>query len=178
MKRLITLVMLSMTSLALWGQGSIALLDRVSGRRVQFHYTYSLSRGGGPMQQVTDGEMLLEGNAYRLSGLGLDIRSDGTTRWSADTAAEEMIIETVDRHDILTNPALFISSYKNYGNQLRVNASGPDSLDVTLTLDEETRARFVLKDVRFLEPRGPEGSADFVWNLTTLPSSWVVTDLR
>lgn len=178
MKRLITLIMLSMTSLALWGQGSIALLDRVSGQRVQFHYTYSLSRDGGPMQQVTDGEMLLEGNAYRLSGLGLDIRSDGTTRWSADTAAEELIIETVDQNDILTNPVLFLSSYKNYGKQLKVNASGPDSLDVTLTLDEETQARFVLKDVRFLEPRGSEGLSDFVWDVSALPSTYVVTDLR
>ena len=178
MKRFVTLLILSITSLALWGQGSIALLDRVPGQRVQFHYTYSLSRSGGPMQQVTDGEMLLEGNAYRLSGLGLDIRSDGSTRWSADTAAEELIIETVDQNDILTNPVLFLSSYKKYGKQLKVNASGPDSLDVTLTLDEDTRARFVLKDVRFLEPRGPEGLSDFIWDVSALPSTYVVTDLR
>lgn len=178
MKRFLALFMVSLASLALWAQGSIPLLDRVEGNRVQFHYSYSLSRNGGPMKQVTDGEMLLEGNSYCLSGLGMEVRSDGISRWTADTEAQEMIIEAVDKDDILTNPAVFISTYKRYGKNLKVNASGPDYLDVTVTLDEDTRARFILKDVRFLDPLGPSGASDFTWDVSSLPSSWVVTDLR
>ena len=178
MRRFTVLLLLSMLSPVLRAQGNIPLLDRVDGQRVQFHYTYSLSRGGGPMKQVTDGEVLLEGNAFRLSGLGLEVRSNGITRWTADTEARELIVETVDQEDVLTNPALFISSYKKYGKLLKVNASGPDSLDVTLTLDEDTKARFVLRNISFLEPLGQDGAGDFVWDLSSLPSSYVVTDLR
>ena len=178
MKRIVIGLSAILLSLSAFAQGSIPLLDRVPGHRVQFHYTYSLSKGGGPMKQVTDGEMLLEGNAYRLSGLGMEVRSDGISRWTADTEAQELIIEAVDQNDILTNPALFIGSYKKYGKQLKVNASGPDSLDVTLTLDEETKARFVLRDVHFLDPLGQDGLGDFVWDVSSLPSSYVVTDLR
>lgn len=176
MKRFLALVLFSLSSLALPAQGSIPLLDKVEGHRVQFHYTYSLSRNGGPMQEITDGEMLLEGNAYRLSGLGMEVRSDGVSRWTMDTSAEEVLVEAVDETDILTNPALFISSYSSYGKQLKVNASGSDSLDVTLTLDEDTRARFVLRGVRFLDPQ--EDMADFTLDVSSLPSSYVVTDLR
>lgn len=175
MKRLAALFLTGLLSLSALAQGNIALLDKVAGHRVHFHYTYSLSRGGAPMRQVTDGEVVLEDNAYRLSGLGLDVCSNGATRWSVDSEAGEVLIETVDREDVLTNPAVFIGSYRNYLDRIKVNSSRADALDVTLTLDEDTVARFVLTKVRFSEP---EGKSDFTLDVQSLPTSYVVTDLR
>jgi hypothetical protein len=165
---------LSLT-LGAFAQGSIPILDRVPGHRVQFHYTYSLSQGGKPMTQVTDGDVTVEDNAYLLSGLGLEMRSDGTTRWSVDREAEEVLIEKVEKEDILTNPALFISSYKGYMDRIKVNASSPNSLDVTLILDDDTAARFVLRNIVFLDK---QGKSDFPLDEKSLPKSYVVTDLR
>ena len=165
---------LSLT-LAAFAQGSIPILDRVPGHRVQFHYTYSLSQGGKPMTQVTDGDVTVEDNAFLLSGLGLEVRSDGTTRWSVDREAEEVLIEKVEKEDILTNPALFISSYKGYMDRIKVNASSPNSLDVTLILDDDTAARFVLRNIVFLDK---QGKSDFPLDEKSLPKSYVVTDLR
>ena len=165
---------LSLT-LAAFAQGSIPILDRVPGHRVQFHYTYSLSQGGKPMTQVTDGEVTVEDNAFLLSGLGLEVRSDGTTRWSIDREAEEVLIEKVEKEDLFTNPALFISSYKGYMDKLKVNASSQNSLDVTLLLDDDTAARFVLKNIVFLDK---QGKSDFPLDEKSLPKSYVVTDLR
>lgn len=162
-------------ALAAFGQGSIPILDRVPGHRVQFHYTYSLSQNGKPMTEVTDGDVVVEDNAFLLSGLGLEVRSDGATRWSIDREAEEVLIEKVEKEDLFTNPALFISSYKNYMDKLRVNASSPNSLDVTLLLDEGTSARFVLKDIVFGDR---QGKSDFPLDEKSLPKSYVVTDLR
>ena len=142
---------------------------------MQFHYTYSLSQGGKPMTQVTDGDVTVEDNAYLLSGLGLEMRSDGTTRWSVDREAEEVLIEKVEKEDILTNPALFISSYKGYMDRIKVNASSPNSLDVTLILDDDTAARFVLRNIVFLDK---QGKSDFPLDEKSLPKSYVVTDLR
>ena len=175
MRRLLASLMALSLTLGAFAQGSIPILDRVPGHRVLFHYTYSLSQGGRPMTQVTDGDVVVEDNAYLLSGLGLEVRSDGTTRWSVDREAEEVLIEKVEKEDILTNPALFISSYKGYMDRIKVNASSPNSLDVTLILDDETAARFVLRNIVFLDK---QGKSDFPLDEKSLPKSYVVTDLR
>ena len=175
MKRIVTGLAAILLSLSAFAQGSIPILDRVPDHRVLFHYTYSLSQGGKPMTQITDGDVIVEDNAYRLSGLGLEVRSDGTTRWSMDREAEEVLIETVAKEDLFTNPALFISSYKGYMDKIRVNASSFNSLDVTLVLDEETSARFVLKGIIF-EPK--QGKSDFTLDVKSLPDSYLITDLR
>ena len=175
MRRFLTSLMALSLTLAAFAQGSIPILDRVPGHRVQFHYTYSLSQGGKPMTQVTDGDVTVEDNAFLLSGLGLEVRSDGTTRWSIDRDAEEVLIEKVEKEDLFTNPALFISSYKGYMDKLKVNASSQNSLDVTLLLDDDTAARFVLKNIVFLDK---QGKSDFPLDEKSLPKSYVITDLR
>ena len=175
MKRIVTGLAAILLSLSAFAQGGIPILDRVPDHRVLFHYTYSLSQGGKPMTQVPDGDVIVEDNAYRLSGLGLEVRSDGTTRWSMDRAAEEVLIEKVEKEDLFTNPALFINSYKGDMDKIRVNGSSSNSLDVTLVLDEETSARFVLKDIVFEEK---QGKSDFTLNVKSLPESYIITDLR
>ena len=175
MRRFLTSLMALSLTLAAFAQGSIPILDRVPGHRVQFHYTYSLSQGGKPMTQVTDGVVTVEDNAFKLSGLGLEVCSDGTTRWSIDREAEEVLIEKVEKEDLFTNPALFIGSYKAYMDKIKVNSSSQNSLDVTLTLDEDTSARFVLKDIKFLDK---QGKSDFPLDVKSLPESYVITDLR
>ena len=175
MRRFLTSLMALSLTLAAFAQGSIPILDRVPGHRVQFHYTYTLSQGGQPLTQVTDGDVTVEDNAFLLSGLGLEVRSDGTTRWSIDRDAEEVLIEKVEKEDLFTNPALFISSYKGYMDKLKVNASSQNSLDVTLLLDDDTAARFVLKNIVFLDK---QGKSDFPLDEKSLPKSYVITDLR
>lgn len=175
MKRLISLMVYGICCLGAWAQGSIPLLDKVQGHRVTFHYTYSLSRNGGDFSPVTDGDVTLEGNAYILEGLGLEVISNGSTRWSVDRDARELVIETVEKEDLFTNPALFVSSYKEYMEKIQVNASGTAYLDVTFTLDTDTRARFLLADIVF---KVPEGKSDFSLDEKSLPGDYVITDLR
>ena len=175
MKRIVLGLSALFLSLAAFAQGSIPILDRVPGHRVKFHYTYSLSQGGNPMKKITDGEVTVEDNAYLLSGLGLEVRSDGATRWSLDREAEEVLIETVEKEDLFTNPALFISSYKANMDKIRVNASSSNSLDVTLVLDDDTSARFVLKNIVFEDK---QGKSDFTLDVKSLPDSFIITDLR
>ena len=175
MKRIVTGLAAILLSLSAFAQGGIPILDKVPEHRVQFHYTYSLSQGGKPMTQITDGDVTVEDNAYLLSGLGLEVRSDGATRWSLDRAAEEVLIEKVEKEDIFTNPALFISSYKANMDKIKVNSSSSNSLDVTLVLDDETSARFVLKSIVFGDK---QGKSDFTLDVKSLPDSFIITDLR
>lgn len=174
MKRILSILFLATLALGVRAQGNIPLLDKVQGHRVTFHYTYSLSQKGSSFTPVTDGNVTVEGNAYILQGLGMEVISDGTTRWTLDRDAKEALAEKVQKEDLFTNPALFIASYKDYLDRIQVNASGSDSLDVTLTLDEETKARFVLKDIVF---GARKGKSDFSLTEKSLPD-YLITDLR
>lgn len=174
MKRVLSILLLSALALGARAQGNIPLLDKVEGHRVTFHYTYSLSQKGSSFTPVTDGNVTVEGNAYILQGLGMEVVSDGTTRWTLDRDAKEALVEKVQKEDLFTNPALFIASYKDYMDRIQVNASGSNSLDVTLTLDDETKARFVLKDIVF---GARKGKSDFSLSEKSLPD-YLITDLR
>lgn len=174
MKRFLGILLLSAFTFGAFAQGNIPLLDKVQGHRVAFHYSYSLSQKGEAFTPVTEGNVTVEGNAYILQGLGMEVVSDGTTRWTLDRDAKEALVEKVEKEDLFTNPALFISSYRNYMDQLKVNASGEDFLDITLVLDQETRARFVLGSIVF----SPEkGKSDFSLEEKSLPG-YLITDLR
>lgn len=176
MKRIVSILLFSVLTLTARAQGGgISLLDRVEGHRVTFHYTYSLSQAGNAFTTVTDGDVMVEGNAYILEGLGLKVISNGITRWTQDEDAKEVLVERVEQEDLFTNPALFIGSYKRYMDKIRVNAQGVDSLDVTLTLDENTKARFLLQHIVY----GPvQGKSDFSLNEKSLSNEYVITDLR
>ena len=177
MKKLfVSLLLCLMALVGARAQANIALLDKVAGQRVTFHYTYSLSQNGQSFRDVTDGNVTVEDNSYSLEGLGLKVLSDGETRWSLDPAAKEVLVETVTEDDLFTNPALFIASYRHYMDRIQVNAQGKDYLDVTLTLDQDVKARFVLRDIVFLEQR--QEKSDFSLDLKSLPKDYLVTDLR
>ena len=154
---------------------SIPQLDRAAGKRVSFHYEYSLSKDGGAFSKVTEGDVLVEDNAYRLDGLGLTIVCDGETRWTYDASAGEVVIESAEQDNILTNPALLISSYRGYGNALHVKGGSRDSLDVVYDVDDDVKARFVLKGIIYDEQKG---KSDFTFDVTSLPENSVITDLR
>lgn len=174
MKRFVSVLLFSLLLQGLQAQDGIPLLDKVAGHRVHFHYTYSLSRAGADFAPVTDGQVTVEGNAYILEGLGMKVVSDGTTRWTLDPEAKEAVVEAVQKEDLFTNPALFIGSYRDYMDKLQVNAAGSDNLDITLTLDEQTRARFVLSGIVYGEV---QGKSDFSLDEKSL-SGYLVTDLR
>ncbi|MBO4341060.1 MAG: hypothetical protein J5835_06500 [Bacteroidales bacterium] len=173
MRRAVLTILSAVFSFGLFGQG-LGLLDKAGENRTSFVYTYSLSRGGEPFREVTSGKVTVEDNAYYMEGLGLEVTSDGITRLSVDRQACEAVLEKVEKEDMFTNPALFISSWKNYRDRLKVNGSGKDFLDVTLILDDDTLARFVLTGIVFSKKQGLD---DF---RVTAPSGsdWLVTDLR
>ena len=174
MKRILC-ILLSLVPLLAFAQGrGIALLDKAAGKRVTFDYVYSLDQGDG-MKEVTRGSVIAQDNCFIVSGLGLKNYSDGNTLWMVDESAKEVVIDAVVNDDVFSNPALLISSYRNYMDGIKVNHEGSDSLDLTITLDEETMIRFKLTSVRFADPAD---ASEFSLDVSALPSSYVVTDLR
>ena len=175
MRSLITIVVMTLLCGSVFAQERIALLDRASGKRVSFDYSYSLIQKGVEGDVVTSGHVSVQGNAYRLDALGLEIVSDGTTRWMLDPAAKEVLIEAVDETDLLTNPALLVLDYRSHPGLLKLRAEGPDSLDVEVKLDDGMVAHLILTGIRFDE-EGP--LSDYVLEPASLGKDYVVTDLR
>ena len=174
MKRTLAILVAMIAALSASAQ-SIPLLDKVPGHRVTFDYVYYLSKDGRPEFEVTSGKVTVQDNAYVMTGLGLEVFSDGTTRVSLDRTAKEVLVETVEKEDVFTNPALFIGAYRQYRDRIKVNASGKDSLDVTLTLDDDASGRFVLSDIKFTD-KGDAG--DFSFDPGSAGPGFVITDLR
>jgi hypothetical protein len=174
MKRFVISLMAALFALTVSAQ-SIPLLDKVPDHRVEFDYVYYLAKDGKPEFEVTSGKVTVEDNAYAMTGLGLEVYSDGKTRVSVDRSASEVLLETVEKEDLFTNPALFIGAYRQYTDRIKVNRSGKDYLDVSLTLDEDAVCRFHLTNIRFLDK---QGVSDFAFDLSSVGKDFLVTDLR
>ena len=171
MRRLIIFICSLAVSIVAGAAVSIPLLDRMPGHRVTFDYIYTAADG----QEVASGEVIVQGNSYKLSAMGLEIVSDGTTRWTLDRKACEVLIENVDNVDPSTNPALLVMRYRDYSDRLKVHSAGEDSLDISIALSEETVARFRLSGIVFAEEGEP---GDFVLDVEGLGNGYIVTDLR
>ena len=175
MKRLICTIFLLVLGLGALAQTRIPQLDRARNQRVSFHYVYSLSKDGGDYTPVTEGDVVVEEDAYRLSGLGMEVVCDGHTRWSGDASAREMIIETIDRSSVLDNPGLLVTGSRDYADVLHVQSGSDTTLDVVLDVDEDVRARFVLTGITYTEKQGKSG---FSVDEKSLSKDYVITDLR
>ena len=175
MKRILTTIVLAFVCVLSLAQGRrINLLEKAEGQRISFKYTYYIDKGDG-MKEVTRGEVTAEGNCFRLTGLGLKTWSDGTTCWMVDEEAKEVVIDAIAEEDVFSNPAIMVSSYRSFSDDIKVNKEGSDYLDFTLKLDDEVSLRFSLKGIRFSEPSGVE---EFTFDTSALDSSYVITDLR
>ena len=154
---------------------SIPLLDKAVGHRVTFDYSYGYTSGGKTYDNVASGKMTVQGSAYLLKGDGLEVYSDGKVRWTLDRSGKEAIVESVDAEYVMTNPAAIVAGYKSFDKSLKVNSSGTDSLDISLTMENGQVSRFRLTGIRY----APEGAlSDFQFARSSLGSDWVVTDLR
>ena len=174
MKRFCIIIALALVSVLCFAQDRIALLDKAAGKRVVFNYVYSYDSGKG-MSEVTKGKVTAEGECFKLTGLGLTSYSDGSTCWMIDENEKEVVIQPLSKEDPFTNPALLVSSYRNYMDKITVKSEGADSLDIIFQLDDNTKVRFVLSSVKFSEPGGTE---EFRFSTSSLTSDYVVTDLR
>ena len=101
------------------GASSIDVLDRIRNESVSFDYTYWVATGDKPseLRQSSSGTVVAQQDAYAVTGLGLEVRSDSRTRWSIDPAAKEVLIESVGSEvadDLLLTPTLAVCRYSDY----------------------------------------------------------------
>lgn len=68
------------------------ILDRRFDARISLTYSCSISTNGTLV--LLSGSLVLQGDCYHAKGNGLEIYSDGHTRWTVDRESKEVYIES------------------------------------------------------------------------------------
>lgn len=82
---------------------------RLAASRASFDYEFVLD--DGKVKMKGEGNVVVQGSSYMTKGNGLDIWCDGTSRWTADTAAKELVIEPLESEQtVITDPAMLVGN--------------------------------------------------------------------
>lgn len=185
------------------GDALTAFAASMESSRAEFSYGFTVDDGRVKMQG--DGNVTVQGSSYHMTGNGLEMWCDGLSRWTADAAAKEVVIESFDgTMTVMANPALLVG---NLGREFSWEGNG-----VSGTFNGKPARMFVLKGKENAEIKElivymdretasisgaeitlPDGSmmtlailsfrfseqgplSDFIPD--GFPSGWIVTDLR
>lgn len=88
------------------------LADSISSSSVEFAYGYSIDNG--KTKVIGEGTVSMQGPSFFMTGNGLEVWCDGSSRWTVDNDAKEVVIESVDESqspDYIANPALLVGSF-------------------------------------------------------------------
>lgn len=204
MKRLVALFLSVLLTASTFGQNVVSdFAASIKGRKASFDYTFSV-RGDLPI--TGKGKVMLQGDAFTMTGNGLEIYCDGTTRWTVDTAAEECYIEGVagETPDYDANPALLVgavdkafslkktSSVTFKGKKVTAaymepKARGTNFKSVTLYFAGKALegASITVNDgtiteivVSNLKCTDPQAKNSFSFDTRKLSKNYIITDLR
>ena len=139
MKRFATIVLLLSICSAVMAQDLDAVRKKLDVSRVRVDYSFV-------MQKVhCSGTITVQIPCFKASGNGIDVYSDGVTRWTVDPESKEVYIEEAEGPDDYLKYLLDIEDLK-----LSDLTTTPITDDLSM----------------------------FVFDVSKLDSSWVVTDLR
>ena len=159
MKKLIILTIGLLTlSIALKAQSAEALfkglVDQLkSYDNIEIAFDYSMLNSDAGIDETMEGSAFLKGNAYKLNIMGQDIICDGTTTWTYNADAEEVMISEVDSSDGGGTPLSIIESYKdNITAKIIDDAGVVKKIEVKSKLaDENIEKLIVTADTKTME---------------------------
>lgn len=205
MRKLSAFILLLCLCCSAAGQNIVTdFANSIKGRCSTFDYKYSLS---GSMPVSGSGTVRLQDSAFTMTGNGLDIKCDGSTRWTVDTVAEECYIEDISGQDtdFETNPALLVGAVDNSFTLKKTSAATFNQRQVTeATLAPKTKGGSISSvSLFFGADKKPAGAVitlkdgtlitvsissfttgksldmkEFRLNTKTLSQDYVITDLR
>lgn len=182
------------------------LMSRAADAAVSFSYSYLLS--GPRISAEGTGEVTFQDNAFHAMNDGMEIYSDGETRWTIDRRAKEAVTENQDSYsdDLLSNPALVVRNALEYfeiasssEDSFRGKAvtrvdmtpassvSGISSLSLFFSPTGSSLAGFVAEtsdgihaeiEITAMSFSSRVDISSFRFDESTLGDDWVVTDLR
>ena len=115
-KRIILIISLLTLSIGLKAQSVESLfrgiIDKLkSYDNVEIVFDYNMINTEAGIYETMDGIGYLQGDSYKLKIMGQDIICDGTTIWTYNADAEEVMISEVDKSDGSGTPLAILESY-------------------------------------------------------------------
>ena len=177
-------------------------ITSLSSHAAEFSYEYVIDDG---RTKVTgNGTVEMQGDSYIMNGNGIEVYCDGEVRWTVDRTSREVVLEScdADNPDYTANPAALLRHFDDVFSVqssavtssddisfilLPVADSGMTELEIVLATDGSrlTAASFKTKDGAVVHFTIPSFSfsplsdpARFTFDLSTLSSDYIITDLR
>ena len=95
-----------------------------SYNNIEIAFDYNMINTEAGIYETMDGAGVLQGDAYILHIMGQDIICDGTTIWTYNADAEEVMISDVDNADGGGSPLSIINSYYDNISAKIINDAG------------------------------------------------------
>ncbi|WP_298494001.1 outer membrane lipoprotein carrier protein LolA [uncultured Algibacter sp.] len=154
MKRFLTILLITITASAFSQNKAKALLNEVSAKvksydNISLDFKYTLENLSENIKQETKGDVVMQGEKYRLNILGVTRLFDGTTMYSISNEDEEVTITSIidDENDAIT-PSKMLSFYEDgylYEIDIEQNINGRKIQYVKLTpIDSNSEIKNIL----------------------------------
>lgn len=136
---------------------------------VSVDYEFSTMVSG--FKTVGNGTVQIQGNAYHMTGNGIEIYCDGSTTWLIDENSKEVLIESADTKDagVLANPILLLMNLEESSITYKVQGD-----HILLTMPDRTELDIKIKNMVTLSSKKSEAFRPPI----EFSGQWVVTDLR
>lgn len=181
MKKIITIVVLCIGSIAM-AQSDIkaeALLKNVSAKMkayttINLDFKYTLNNAAEDINQETRGDVVLQGDKYRLNILGITRIYDGKTLYSISSEDEEVTVSSENTEDDNTiTPSKMLSFYEEgytYKMDIIQNVKGRKIQYVKLNpIDVNTEIKYILL--------GIDAKSNLIYNLIEMGKNGTKTTL-
>lgn len=206
MKRTISIffLLLSVSIFRMEAQSALkSFSDKVSASRVSFSYDYATK---GKVSLKGSGSAIVHNDGFVLKADGLKVWCDGKGRWTMDSVAKEVVVESVEDsgRDYMTDPALLLTGVEDnfklvsspeevivegkYRMMFHLKPKVPSELkDIRLFFDDKILVSAIVSvkdgtetyfEIRDLKFDKMSSGAEFRFDEKSLDSSWVITDLR
>ena len=157
MKKFITLLLITLSISAFSQNKGKALLQEVSAKvksydNISLDFKYVLENTSENIKQETRGDVVMQGEKYRLNILGITRLFDGKTMYSISPEDEEVTIssDNADEEDNIT-PSKMLSFYEDgytYSMDIEQNIKGRKVQYVKLTpIDSNSEIKHILLGV-------------------------------
>lgn len=154
MKKIIALLLITLSVNAFAQNKGKALLNEVSQKvksynNISIDFKYVLENTAEDLKQVTKGDVIMQGDRYKLNILGITRLFDGKTLYSISPEDEEVTIseESDDENDAIT-PSKMLSFYEDgytYALDIEQNMNGRKIQYVKLTpIDSSSEIKTIL----------------------------------
>lgn len=139
---------------------------------IEIAFDYNMINTEAGIYETMEGIGYIQGEAYKLKIMGQDIICDGSTMWTYNADAEEVMISKVDKSDGGGSPLAIINSYyENISAKFIENSTSTKKIEAKSLLGDENIDKIIITiDAKTLEIKDlhvyDKNKNEFVYDIT------------